>query len=72
MINPIEIQTYLKGVSYPASRQQLIDKANENNATSEVMDALNALPDSEYQTPTEVQAALSAENGEEESDNATA
>ena len=62
MINPIEIQTHLKGITYPASKQNLIDKATENNATTEVMDALKALPETEYQTPTEVQAALSAEN----------
>jgi hypothetical protein len=68
MINPIEIQTYLKGITYPASKQQLIDKANENGATPEVMAALHALPDIDYQTPTDVQAALSDEEEEIEID----
>ncbi|MDB5188931.1 MAG: hypothetical protein JWM92_529 [Candidatus Nomurabacteria bacterium] len=64
MANPIEIQSYLKGVAYPATKQELLDKAEENGASGEVTEALNALPDTTYNTPAEVQSAW-AEGGDD-------
>lgn len=58
MVNPIELQKYLKGVDYPASKQELLDKAGENGAGADVTDALSALPDGSYGNPVEVQSAL--------------
>lgn len=66
MVDPIELQNCLKGVDYPASRQDLIDKASENGASEEVIDALNAIPDNTYDNPTDVQSAIGDGEGSEE------
>jgi len=54
----IEIQKYLSGVDYPASKQDLIDRARESGAGDEVMQALESLPDREFEGPTGVSEAV--------------
>jgi Protein of unknown function (DUF2795) len=39
-VNPIELQKYLKGVEYPASRDDLVNVAQSNGAPSEIVAAL--------------------------------
>ena len=56
--NPIQIQKYLKGVGYPASKDDLIFHAEEQGADDEVLDLLEQLPDQEYETPAEVSKAI--------------
>lgn len=57
-VNPIELQKHLKGVHYPASKQELLDAARENGGEGEVCRALEALPERPYQRPTDVTEAL--------------
>lgn len=57
-LNPIELQKHLKGVSYPASKQDLVDAAEGNGADDDVKGLLDALPDEEYETPAAVNKAL--------------
>lgn len=47
MENPIEIQTYLTGVDYPATKQDLVRTAEKNGANTAVLDALNSLSETE-------------------------
>jgi hypothetical protein len=54
----IEVQKALRGVSYPASKEQLIRHAQENGAGEDALDALRALPDKEYDGPNEVSAEV--------------
>jgi hypothetical protein len=54
----IEVQKALGGISYPASRDQLIKHAQGNKAGQDVLDALAGLPDREYDGPTEVSSAV--------------
>ena len=56
--NFIEVQKYLGGVDYPCSKAQLIEAAEGNNAPQEVVDALNGLPDRDYDGPTAVSSEL--------------
>lgn len=58
MSNPAMVENYLKGVDYPASKQDLMDKARENGAPDEVMDTLSGLPDQSYDNPTNVTEAM--------------
>ncbi|MGW7053611.1 DUF2795 domain-containing protein [Streptomyces sp. NPDC054887] len=58
-VNPIEMQKSLGGVSYPASKQQIIEKAESNGARPEVKEALKSLPEKEYDSP----AAINKEVG---------
>lgn len=57
-INPIELQKHLKGVSYPASKQDVIAKAKENGADQELLSTLERLSDERFQTPADVNKAI--------------
>lgn len=57
--NPIQIQKFLGGVDYPASRDALLSKAKDSGADSNVIQALEAIPDKEYDSPTAVSSAVS-------------
>jgi hypothetical protein len=57
MPSPTEIQKYLKGVEYPASKEDLVSAAEENDAPEEVIDALEDLNEDEFAGPADVQKA---------------
>jgi hypothetical protein len=59
----IDMQKALKGVDYPADKQTLIETARGNGASDDVLSALDALPDQQFQTPTEVSKAVGQEEG---------
>ncbi len=61
-VNPIQIEKYLKGVDYPADKQDLIKKAQQNGADQNVRDTLNALPDQKFDSPADVSKAVGAIN----------
>jgi predicted outer membrane protein len=56
--NPIQIQKYLKGVDYPATREQLIENAKNLGADDSICASLEQLPDEEFQTPADVSQAF--------------
>ncbi|MFC0680993.1 DUF2795 domain-containing protein [Lysobacter korlensis] len=58
-VNPIELQKHLGGVDYPASRDDLVRKAEENGAADDVLAALRGIPDREYDAPTDVTKTVS-------------
>ncbi len=60
--NPIQIQKFLSGIDYPAKRAELLSRAKESGADNNVMEALQALPDREYDSPTAVSSAISDSN----------
>lgn len=57
--NPTEVQKFLGGISYPASRDALIAHAQEAGADGNVLTALESIPDKEYDSPTAVSSAVS-------------
>ena len=57
-INPIQVQKFLKGVDYPASKAALIEKARSMGADENVCASLEQLPDEDFQTPAEVSQAF--------------
>ena len=57
-VNPIQIQKYLKGIDYPASKSDLLANAEREGADEDVRATLEQLPDEEYQTPADVSKAL--------------
>ena len=57
-VNPIQIQKFLKGVDYPASKSDLLENAEEEGADEDVRETLERLPDAEYQSPADVSEAL--------------
>jgi hypothetical protein len=57
-VNPILMQKFLKGVDYPASKEDLLESAERNGADDDVRTTLEQLPDEEYETPADVSQAL--------------
>lgn len=58
-INPIQLQKFLKGVDYPASKAALIENAKKMGADENVCSSLENLPDQEFEAPVDVSQALS-------------
>ena len=56
----IKVQKALGGISYPASKDQLVDHARGNQADQDVLDALQDLPDQQYDGPNEVSKAVAS------------
>lgn len=56
--NFIEVQTFLKGVDYPANKDDLVRTAENAGASGEVLAALRDLPERTYEGPTAVSEAI--------------
>lgn len=56
--NPVNIQKHLAGVDYPASKEDLMDAAENNNADESVLNMLRMLPEKDYESPMDVNEAL--------------
>jgi hypothetical protein len=56
---PIEVQKYLSGMNYPATKDQVVEHAKEHGAPDEVMETLGNIPDQEYDGPNRVSQAVS-------------
>lgn len=52
--SPANVSTYLKGIDYPAKKDQLVQHAQQNGAESAVIDVLNKMPDQEYENMADV------------------
>ena len=66
--NSIQIQQFLKGVDYPATRDQLIQNAKNLGADDSICASLGQLPDGAFQTPAAVSQAFkgpSSDNAQE-------
>jgi hypothetical protein len=57
-VNPIQLQKYLKGVDYPASREALLANAKKMGADENVFSSLKQLPDEDFETPADVSEAI--------------
>jgi len=57
--SPAEVQAYLRGLDYPVSTQDLIDRAKEQGAPQEIIDVLDRLPRGiKFHDPTDVSRAF--------------
>jgi Protein of unknown function (DUF2795) len=56
-VSPIDLQKALSGIDYPVDRQALVERARERGAPPAVLEALEALPDREYDAPNDVSKA---------------
>ena len=61
-VNPIQVAKFLKGVDYPASKADLIKRAEQNGADEQVRAALEQLPDQKFGSPAEVSKGIGAIN----------
>ncbi|MBX5446246.1 DUF2795 domain-containing protein [Sphaerobacter sp.] len=54
MVNPVQLQKFLGGINYPIDKRALLDRARDAGADSDVLDALQRLPDQRYNSPTDI------------------
>ncbi|MCW2237129.1 DUF2795 domain-containing protein [Azospirillum canadense] len=52
--SPINVTHVLKGIDFPASKQDLVKHAQSHKADDEVLDTLKKMPDQEYGTMADV------------------
>ncbi|MBD2108250.1 DUF2795 domain-containing protein [Nodosilinea sp. FACHB-13] len=57
-VNPIHVQKFLKGMDYPASKQDVVDHAKQNGADENVCATLEQMPDEEFETSADVSKAI--------------
>jgi hypothetical protein len=56
---PIEVQKALMDINYPVRKQGLIEHAKKHNASDEVLQVLESLPDKEYTNAADVSKEFS-------------
>jgi hypothetical protein len=56
MVSPIDIQKALKGMNYPATKDQILEHAKGSD--KDVLEALQKIDDREYEGPSGVSAAV--------------
>jgi Protein of unknown function (DUF2795) len=54
----IEVQKYLSGANYPATRHELCEQAKKNGASEDVIEALSGMPEGQYEGPNRVSSAI--------------
>ena len=57
--NPIEIEKCLKGMNYPAKKNDLIKHAQQQGANPDVIETLKELRDANFNSPVDVNKAIS-------------
>ena len=59
-VNPIQVEKFLKGVDYPANKNDLIKHAQQQGADQQVLETLKQLPDRSFEGPAGVSKAIGA------------
>ena len=57
-INPIEIQKFLHGISFPVTKEEIIKVAQDNDAEQKVFEVLEKLPAKNYSSVAEITQEL--------------
>lgn len=52
--SPIDVSRHLKGIDFPAEKGDLVEHAKGNGAPSEVVQAIEAMPEQSYETMADV------------------
>jgi hypothetical protein len=58
MVSPIDIQKALGGMDYPATKEQIVEHAQQHGGSDDVVEALKNIEDREYEGPSGVSAAV--------------
>jgi hypothetical protein len=59
-VSPLDVERALRGIEYPATRAQLIERARANYAAWQVIDRFERLPEQSYGGPDDVLSAVVA------------
>jgi len=63
MVAVTRVQKALKGVDYPATKDQLLEAAQRNGADDDVVDVLTTVHDRQFEGPSGVMKALGGQLG---------
>lgn len=58
VVNPVQLQKFLRGMDYPAGKDELIRHAEQHGADQKVIDTLRRIPGRTYDGPSAVSAAV--------------
>jgi len=56
--NPVEVEKSLKGMNYPAKKNDLIKHAQQQGATQDILETLKDLREENFNSPVEVSKAV--------------
>ena len=56
--NPVEVERYLKGVNYPAKKNDLIKHAQQNGASQDILETLKNIREENFNSPVDVSKAV--------------
>ena len=57
-VSPAQVEKSIKGTHFPAQKQDLIQRARENNANQDVLDVLENMPDKKFNSPVDISKAM--------------
>lgn len=57
-INPVQVQKFLGGVDYPATRDDLVSYAKQQGADNNILQTIQSLPYDNFDTPADVSEAV--------------
>ena len=53
-VSPAQVEKFLKGIDFPAGKQDIINHAKQNKASDDVMQLLQQMPDKDYASAADV------------------
>lgn len=56
--SPANIANFLEGIDFPASKDEIVNYAEDNNAPQEIIDVMDQLPDQEYNSMADVMSGV--------------
>ena len=57
-VSPVEVEKSLKGIDYPAKKDDLIKHAKQQGASQDVLETLKELPEENFKSPIDVSKAI--------------
>jgi len=57
-VSPAQVEFYLKGIKFPANKQDIIQQAEDNGADKPVLNILGSLREKEYHSPIDISKAI--------------
>lgn len=57
-VSPAQVEKFIKGIKFPASKQDLILQAEGNNADQDVLNILENVPDKQFNSPIDISIAI--------------
>jgi|GEM_PF-1850458 len=58
IVNPVQVQKYLKGVDYPCSTEELVNAAKSQGADENVISTLRQIPPMQFSSSDEVAGVI--------------